>query len=133
MEIQSLGEVEEVPRSREEGAEEPHFPTSVAAVAGQQRLAGSTGSRRHSSGTHRRRRRDQMIHSTGRTARCNLQRWRRWMIQERLGRRGWQMRREIAGDGCYNRHIHHHLHHPRHDTGRRAGHSHRSCAAEGCP
>ena len=75
-EIQTPEEAEEEPRQLVGGPEEQGSLKSAAAAAvGRQRLVGSTGSRQHSSGIHRMRRRDQPIRSTGHTVRCSLLRW----------------------------------------------------------
>lgn len=67
-ETQSLGEVEEVPRLRE--AEEQGSRT--AAAVERRHIAGSTGSRRRSSGIHRRQRKGQHHHSIGQSGRHSL-------------------------------------------------------------
>lgn len=128
-EIQSPEEAEGEPRQLVEGAEEQGSPKSAAAAVGRQRLVGSTGSRQHSSGTHRMRRRDQPIRSTGHTVRCSLL---RWMSQGLRDQWDWRRRQEIDAVGCCNRRILRHRHgsdHPGHPGGR----SHRSRVGEGCP
>lgn len=131
-ERQSQGEEVVVLRWLEEAAGAPG-PRASAVAAGQQQLAGSTGSRPRSFGIHHKRRKDQRIHSTGHTPRCSRRRCPQQPVQW-----GWQKHQATAGDvagddrciGLCTRLALRRRGSDLHHRGRSRRHS---CVGEGCP